>query len=172
MEIGDRVKTQNGTEGTIENIDAQFVYVRDDFDSLVVTKMSCLTPIGDTKITEQEYKIVMAEQFAEIKSLKAKTLEAQRRQNETIKAFCKTLTEQYADFIGKKVSITFVHKVGCNMSYTNRVGYLRGFRKAEWRDEIRPILAKVKKDGTESLVVYPDYMMESYDSIAEIKLQD
>lgn len=172
MEVGNRVRMSSGAEGTIEEIDQQFVYVRDDFDSLIVTKLSCLVPIGDTQITEQEYKIVMAELLDEIRSLKAKVLAAQRRQNETIKAFCKTLTEQYAGFIGKKVSITFVHKVGYNTSYTNRVGYLRGFRKAEWRNEIRPILAKVKKDGTESLVLYPDYMMDSHDSISEIKLED
>lgn len=172
MEVGNRVRMSSGAEGTIEEIDQQFVYVRDDFDSLVVTKMSCLTPIGDTQITGQEYKIVMAELLDEVQSLKAKALIAQRRVDETIKAFCKTLADQYADFIGKKVSITFVHQVGHNTSYTNRVGYLRGFRKAEWKDEVRPILAKVKKDGTESLVLYPDYMMDSYNSISEIKLKD
>lgn len=168
MQIGDRVKTQNGTEGTIENMDAQFIYVRDDFDGLVVTKLSCLTPIGDTKMTEQEYETIISEHNAEIKALKEKLCEANKKKHNATSALCLTLCEKYKPYINKKVKITF-DKYG-NGNTIIRIGFLQCFFESLYGNGIVPLMSKVKKDGTQSLNNYSEWHMESYKCITNIEL--
>lgn len=168
MEIGNRVRTNNGTEGVIESIDEQFVYVRDDFDSLVVTKLSCLIPISDTKMTEQEYEVIIAELDAEISILKDKIREANKKKHDATSAFCLTLCEQYKPYINKKVKITF-DKCG-NGNTITYIGFLQCFFETQYGQGIVPLISKVKKDGTQSLNDYPEWQMESYKCITNIEL--
>lgn len=171
MEIGDRVKTYNGTEGVIESMDEQFIYVRDDFDSLVVTKLSDLIPIGDTKITEQEYEAIIAEQDAEIRILKEKINNANHKKLKTLRAFCDSLDEKYSEYVGKKVKITFLVPIRWHDAEPKEiVGFLHGFKEFDYRHFICPDIAKVKKDGTESLNHYNDWQTECYKHITNIEL--
>ena len=122
-------------------------------------------------MTEQEYKTIIAEQDAEIRILKVKMDNAEHKKSEATASFCESLTKQYAKFIAKKVKITFTV-----MNYLNEptdkecIGFLQGFKKMRYDQEICPIIAKIKKDGSISRNNYSEWQIKSYKHITKIEL--
>lgn len=122
-------------------------------------------------MTEQEYETIIAEQDAEISILKDKIHQASLKKMEAVKAFCDSLAEKYAEYIGKKVKITFIISDRWNEETPNEiVGFLNCFKEMGYRRIICPDIAKVKKDGTESLQHYTEWQTESYKYITNIEL--
>lgn len=114
-------------------------------------------------MTEKEYEEAIATQNAIIHSHEKEIRVARSKKGEVTEAFCQSLSERYADFIGKKVKVEF-------NGYKPVVGFLMKFKKACGCEKIYPVIAKVKKDGTASLNCYMDYKMPSYKFISNIKI--
>lgn len=88
-----------------------------------------------------------------------------------VSAFCDSLAEKYKEYIGKKVKITFlVPNRWHDAEPKEIVGFLHCFKEFGYKREICPDLAKVKKNGTESLNHYNEWQTECYKHITNIEL--
>lgn len=94
------------------------------------------------------------------------SLNNQRKQ--LYRQLCDKLKEKYAEYIGKRVVITFQKQYYTPKSVE---GYLNGFEVYDtYGIEIRPSLSKIKKDGSKSLNTVPLWDSENYENIMAIKL--
>lgn len=122
-------------------------------------------------MTEKEYEEAIATQNAIIHSHEKEINVARRKKREVTEVFEQSLSDRYADFVGKKVEITFSIPTGrgdCTIKTVT--GFLSGFKYGGYTLKIRPILAKVKKDGSASLNHYSDLDLASYKYISNIKI--
>lgn len=93
------------------------------------------------------------------------SLNNQRKQ--LYRQLCAKLKEKFAEYIGKRVVITFQEY---NTSKSVE-GYLNGFEVYDmYGFEIRPTLSKIKKDGGKSLNTVPLWDSGNYESIIAIKI--
>ena len=123
-------------------------------------------------MTEQEYNAIIAEQSLEISKARKAKDEARRKISDAREEFCESLAQRYADYIGRKVEIAFSIP-GCNgeeQEAKTVIGYLSGFKYRTYTNEISPVLAKIKKDGTASRIYYSEWDVASYEYISKIKI--
>ena len=94
------------------------------------------------------------------------SLNNQRKQ--LYRQLCDKLKEKYAEYIGKRVVITFQKQYCIPKSVE---GYLNGFEVYDtYGIEIRPSLSKIKKDGGKSLNTVPLWDSGNYENIKSINL--
>lgn len=124
-------------------------------------------------MTEQEYNAIIAEQSLEISKAREAEVEALLKISTVREEFCESLAERYADYIGRKVEIVFsipsVYKRE-EQEVKTVIGYLSGFKYRTYTNEISPVLAKIKKDGTASRIYYSEWDVASYEYISKIKI--
>ena len=88
---------------------------------------------------------------------------------------CSLLADLYKNYIGKKVEILFEFEDYWNgrKEVVNKkiIGFLKGFdHKNQIVSGIKPVVMRVKKNGSESMVPYNTFECFSYKHIKEIKI--
>lgn len=115
-------------------------------------------------LDEQNKKIVSAEK--ELAGLKLD-------KNRIMDALSDCYAEQYSDLIGKKVKIEY--KRYYSEGIKTLCGYLKGFsaKSEKFCDKgIRPLVAKMKSDGSESKNMVPTYDLPIVENIVSMELSD
>lgn len=119
--------------------------------------------------------ISMIEEKKKVESdLNKKYMDAGIEINNMLAAVKDTYAIQYADKIGKKVRIVCNEPTKSWRRNMTIEGFLKGFdaNRIKWDDNIlssiKPVVAKTKKDGTESKNVYTLYDTPSFAEIIDI----
>lgn len=101
---------------------------------------------------------------------------AYRKQDELIdlnKAWILELEQQYKEYQNKKVRITFesTHEWTGQKLRTIRDGFWVGFAcGSEWDNDIYPLIAKIRKDGTAGKKTYTRMDIGTWKSIKNIEI--
>lgn len=124
------------------------------------TRETLISMIGEKKKVESD--------------LHKKYMDAGTEINNMLDAVKDTYAIQYADKIGKKVRIVCNGPTKSWRSNMTIEGFLKGFdaKRIKWDENvlssIKPVVAKTKKDGTESKNVYTFYDTPSFAEITDI----
>ncbi len=120
--------------------------------------------------------------FSANKSLEDKLLYLMRQQNDVRDEidklrndFCHQLCEEHQQYKDKKVKVVFEHTIqtglGPRTQHLECIGFLTGFSfKRYYINDIYPTIAKVKKDGTASKVVYPKWEILPWKDVKSIEV--
>lgn len=102
---------------------------------------------------------------AEEKRLKDEISATQSKRSEIIREYCQYLTEQFSQYLNKKVTIE--KRNGYTVT-----GFFCGFTNKYLDFEAIVDLAKIKKDGSPSASHYPWYDVEEFSENLKITLCD
>lgn len=116
---------------------------------------------------------LLGEQNKKIESAEMELAVLKRVKDRIMDALSDCYTEQYSDLIGKKVKIEY--KRYSFEGIKTLCGYLKGFsaKSEKFCDNgIRPLVAKMKSDGSESKNMVPAYCVPIVENIVSMELSD
>lgn len=128
-------------------------------------------------MTQTEFEKEMSVLREERELRKNMVRETETKMHEVMQARAETLATEYYKYDGKKVKIEFekTERIWCGKEYIRHkdvVGFLKGFSYMPnfMSQGIQVRMAKVKKDGTPSLIMYSGYDIMSAEYIKSITI--
>lgn len=114
-------------------------------------------------IDEKTFKELMAQEDSEIIALNNAIHQHRKKKREYKQEYIEFLKEKFKEYLGKKVKVEHNGFPVC--------GFFKGFKENDYGDYIKPVLLKIKKDGTASMKEYPLYDMPIVNDEFEIEVQ-
>lgn len=125
-------------------------------------------------MTQEEYTKSFDGIKNEISNLEHEIFVKRQELDKLILSYCEDLKVKYAQYINKKVKITFdvcrSYWLKENTDEYSVEGFLEGFVRSNYSTDIYPRVAQIKKDGSKSLRYYPFGDVYHFETIKSIEI--